>query len=300
VRILLVHNPTAGGGQEADGLIALLEDAGHDVRYSSSKDDWKRLLQDPGDLVVAGGGDGTVADVALAAAERGFRFAPLPIGTANNIGKSLEIVGDARDVVESWAAAPARPFDLGRVELGGDRTRFVESVGGGIFGALIARRAEVEADAKLLGRETDRALHMLSDLLHEATPRGWRISADGTDASGEYLAVEVLNVRFVGPNVPLAPNADPSDGMLDLVCISVADREALSDYLEMRLRLAGGALPELAPIRAASVRLTAPAGERLHLDDRPWPSAVALREPLPLEVRCLPGAATVVAGRPAD
>jgi diacylglycerol kinase (ATP) len=296
VRILLVHNPTAGGGQEADGLIALLTDAGHDVRYSSSKDDWRRLLQDPGDLVVAAGGDGTVAEVALAAADGGFTFAPLPIGTANNIGKSLDIVGDARDVVGSWSAMPARPFDLGRVEAADERARFVESVGGGLFGALIARKAEVDADAQLLGRETDRALHLLGDLLRDATPRRWEISADGTDAGGEYLAVEVLNVRFAGPNVPLAPNADPSDGMLDLVCIAEADRPALSDYLEMRLRLAGGALPELARLRAASVRLVAPAGERVHLDDRAWPWGEPVDEALALEVRCLPGAATVVAG----
>ena len=296
MRILLVHNPTAGGGQEADELIALLTDAGHDVRYASSKDDWRRLLQDPGDLVVAAGGDGTVAKVTLEAADRGFPFAPLPIGTANNIGKSLDIVGDARDVVGSWYDMPARPFDLGRVEAAGERTRFVETLGGGIFGALIARKAEVAADAQLLGRETDRALHLLGDLLREATPRRWEITADGTDASGDYLAVEVLNVRFVGPNVPLAPNADPSDGMLDLVCIAEADRAALSDYLEMRLRFSGGALPELAGMRAVSVRLGAPAGERLHLDDGAWPSGEPLGEPLELEVRCLPGAATVVAG----
>ena len=296
MRILLVHNPTAGGGQEADGLVALLTDAGHDVRYSSSKDDWERLLQDPGDLVVAAGGDGTVAEVALAAADGGFPFAPLPIGTANNIGKSLDIVGNARDVVGSWSTMPARPFDLGRVEAPTERARFVEALGGGIFGALIARKAEIQADAQLLGRETDRALHLLGDLLREARPRRWEISADGTDAGGDYVAVEVLNMRFAGPNVPLAPNADPSDGMLDLVCIAEGDREALGDYLEMRLRLAGGALPELARVRAASVRLVAPAGERLHLDDRAWPTGDPVDEPLALEVRCLPGAATVVAG----
>ena len=224
----------------------------------------------------------------------------MPIGTANNIGKSLEIVGDARDVVRSWSAMAARPFDLGRLEAAGERARFVESVGGGIFGTLIARKVDVEADAKLLGRETDRALHLLGDVLREATPRRWEITADGTDAGGDYLAVEVLNVRFAGPNVPLAPNADPSDGMLDLVCIAEANRQALGDYLEMRLRFSGGALPELACLRAAAVRLVAPAGERLHLDDRAWPSTEPLGGPHAMEVRCLPGAATVVAGRPAD
>lgn len=296
VRISLVHNPTAGGGQEADDLVKLLTDAGYEVRHRSSKDDWEALLQDPGDLVVAAGGDGTVRKVALAAADRGVRLGILPIGTANNIGKTLGMLGDARELVDSWHGGAAKDLalDLGEVAAAGASARFAEGVGGGPVADLVARGKEVEKDAKLLGRETDRALHLLGELIREARPLRWRISAGGEDLSGDYLGVEVMNIRFVGPNVPLAPDADPSDGLLDLVLIKKEDREPILDYLDRRLHLASGVMPQLRTVRADRFELVAPAGLRLHLDDRPWPDDEPLREPMDLDVRCRAGAVSVL------
>lgn len=80
--------------------------------------------------------------------------------------------------------------------------RFVEAIGGGPVAHLISRGEEIAADATLLGRETDRALHLFGELVREAPAHYWQINADGKDLSGDYLAVEVLNIRFVGPNLP--------------------------------------------------------------------------------------------------
>lgn len=296
MRISLVYNPTAGGGQDLDDLVRLLTDAGHDVRHRSSKGDWKRLLQDPGDLVVAAGGDGTVRKVALAAADRGVPFAMLPIGTANNVAKTLGMLGDARELVDSWSAAPLleRRLDVGEISGPSGMRRFVESIGGGPVAELISRGEEVEEDARLLGRETDRALHLLAELLREARPLQWRISTSDGDLSGEYLAVEILNIRFVGPNVPLAPDADPSDGLLDVVLIGVEDRGPMLDYLEKRLNLASGVMPALRTARTERLELVAPAGVRLHVDDRVWPTGEPLSDATRLEVRCRAGAATMI------
>jgi len=206
MKISLVHNPTAGGGQDADEAVALLTKAGHKVRHRSTKGRWKVLLQDPGDLLVAAGGDGTVRKVALAAAEVEVPFAILPIGTANNIAKTLGLMGDARTLVESWSAhlEQGTPFDFGEV----NGKWFVESVGGGPIPELIARSDEIEADATLLGRETDRALHLFRELVADAPTRSWRVCLDGADISGDFLAVEIVNIRFVGSNIPIAPEAD--------------------------------------------------------------------------------------------
>jgi len=119
----------------------------------------------------------------------------------------------------------------------------VESVGGGPFAELVGRGEEIGADATLLGRETDRALLLLADIVRDTAVHRWKIAADGSDLSGEYLGVELMNTRFVGPNVPLAPQADPSDGRIDIVLIGAADRGALLDYLDERLHLASGRLP---------------------------------------------------------
>jgi diacylglycerol kinase family enzyme len=293
MKIDLVHNPTAGDGQDVDGLVSLITDAGHKVRHRSTKDDWKALLQDPGDLVVAAGGDGTVRKVALAAADHGVPFAVLPIGTANNIAKTLGMLGEAAELVESWAGGSGRPFDIGEVVAPWGRERFVESVGGGPAAELITRGSEVGADAGLLGRETDRALHLLSELVRNEDVRHWQVTADDVDLSGDYLAVELLNIMFVGPNVPLAPAADPGDGLLDVALVSEADRGPLLSYLADRLSLASGQLPSVRVERARRIKLVAPAGARLHLDDAAWPSERPLADATPMTVRCLAGAATL-------
>ncbi len=295
MKIALVHNPTAGSGQEADDLVRLITEAGHDVRHRSTEKGWEQLLRQA-DLVVAAGGDGTVRKVALAAADHALPFATLPIGTANNIAKALGVLGDARELVETWSTSPRseQPFDIGEVAAPWGCARFVEGIGGGLIADLISRADEIAADATLLGRETDRALYLLSELVREAPVRHWRIAADGEDLSGDYLAVEVLNIRFVGPNVPLAPAASPCDGLLDLVLVSDAERESLLAYLENRLHFAGGQLPALRVTQARGVEVEAPAGVRLHLDDRNWPSARPLANAAALSMRCLAGATTFV------
>jgi len=206
------------------------------------------------------------------------------------------VLGAARELVETWSTSPRseQPFDIGEVAAPWGHERFVEGIGGGLLADLISRADEVAADATLLGRETDRALHLLSELVREAPVRHWRIAADGKDFSGGYLAVEVLNIRFVGPNVPLAPAASPCDGLLDLVLVGEAERESLLAYLENRLHFASGQLPALRVTQARGVEMDVPAGVRLHLDDRNWPSAQPLADSAALRMRCLAGAATFV------
>ncbi len=297
MKISLVYNPTAGGGQTEDDLVQLLTDAGHKVRARSSKNNWQKLLQDPGDLVVAAGGDGTVRKVALAAAEHELPFAILSFGTANNIGKTLGHTGATREIVASWEAALDRalPFDLGVAAADWGEERFVEAVGGGWLADLLASEETIAHPTELLGRETDRALHVLSELIEGARPEVWGVIADGSDRSGEYLAVELLNVAFAGPNIPLAPDASPIDGRLDLVLIGEEDREPILGYLRARHETASGEMPPLTRMRVHEVELHAPPGVRLRLDDGNWPTAGPIHDGARIRARVLPGAGRLVA-----
>jgi diacylglycerol kinase family enzyme len=297
MKITLVYNPSAGDGQDPKKLVRLIADAGHEVRYASVKSDWKKLLDKQADLVVAAGGDGTIRRVVLAAAGHGLPFAAIPTGTANNIAKTIGVLGSAEELIEGWTSSPRHrhPLDLGEVKAPWGRERFVEGVGGGVVADLIDREDEIAADATLLGHEMDRALHLLGELVREAKPRRWKLVADGKDLSGDYFGVEVLNIRFVGPNLPLAAAAYPGDGLLDVVRLGEADREPLMDYLENRKDLASGKLPKFRVTRARKVEITAPARTRWRLDDELWPSGQPPAKAAKLMVRCLPRAATFIA-----
>jgi diacylglycerol kinase family enzyme len=273
-----------------------LEEAGHKVRARSTDDDWRKALEKRADLVVVAGGDGTVKDVALALAGGDLPLAILPLGTANNVAKTLGITGDARSAISGWQPEAARPFDLATVTAPWREESFVESFGGGLFAELIDRGEKLDESAELLGRPTDRALSLLRKLLDEVTPGAWGVMVDGQERDGDYLAVEVLNIRFAGPNVPLAPEADPYDGQLEVALLRSEDRDALRAYVDDRVNLASGTIPEVPVMRGRVIGLRAPSGTRLHLDDGLWPSDErhSLKDGADMTVRVQPGALRVV------
>lgn len=63
MRVILMHNPTAGDEQhDPEGLIRVLGAASHEVRWQSIKDPgWEEALDPHGELIVVAGGDGTSA-----------------------------------------------------------------------------------------------------------------------------------------------------------------------------------------------------------------------------------------------
>lgn len=295
MRATLIHNPTAGDGQPtAEDLEKILSAAGFQVRYQSTKKNWKKALERSADLVVAAGGDGTVAKVLKELAGTDRIAAVLPIGTANNIARTLGVHGDAQEIVAAWVNETPEAFDIGRIWSDGQESRFVEGCGGGLFAqAIIQGQEQVENPGSLVGGEVDRALVMLRRLVMAGQPTPWQLEVDGADLSGEYLAVEVMNIRHAGPNVAIAPRADPGDGLLDVVTIGEADCAGLIDYLDQRLAQHDVRVPRLRTIRGRRVLMQADGAPR-HVDDDvaesnvgPWTATV-----LPAAVRVLRGVTT--------
>jgi diacylglycerol kinase (ATP) len=268
VRATLVYNPTAGDEQHAgEDLVSQLEEAGYDARLVSDRKKLERRLEDPGELVVVAGGDGSVKEVALALAGRGVPMAILPLGTANNIAKSLGIMGSVSELIAGWQRAERQRLPVGSVTSRWGTMRFVESAGVGLFTELVTR-GEEEVDenaAGLTGHAIDRALLLLSRITADQAPRARQVSLDGTDLSGEYLLVEAMNIPLAGPNVALAPGADWRDDLLDLVLVTERERSTLQAYL--RARLGGAAAPLELPVRRGRRVMLRASPSELHVDD---------------------------------
>ena len=269
MRATLFHNPTAGDGSTtANQLRSILTDAGYQVRYQSTEKDWSSALDAPADLVVVAGGDGTVAKVAKALAGRDLPLAVLPFGTANNIAKALGVFGDLEEVVAGWRVRRTSTLDVGVAVGPFGEERFVESVGGGVFARLVGEgRESVSGAVEMVHRETDRALQLLRTILEDAPAGSWHVSLDDHDLSGRYIGVDVMNIGFVGPNVPIAGESEIDDGQFDVVLLRIEDRERLQEYVVGRLESASALMPSLDVRRGSRLRLTPPPDWPFRIDD---------------------------------
>jgi diacylglycerol kinase (ATP) len=270
MHVTLIYNPSAGDdGADGRSLQSLLEAHGHVVLAGSVKEDgWEHLLSEPAELVVAAGGDGTIRKVFRELATSDVAVTILPIGSANNIARTLGLAEKPLDeLVAGLGEGARRPFDLGVASAPWGDAVVVESFGGGLFAEVISRAVRVEREES----KVDLGLQLLAEAIEDSAPREWQLETDGTDRSGTFLAVEAMNIRETGPNMPLAPEADPADRHLDLVRIRAEDREPLLGYVQSRL---AGEMPEPPPldvVRAARLTMRPVAAPALRVDDRLWP-----------------------------
>ncbi len=277
MRVTLIHNPQAGDDDNplVHELLGLIQAAGHSVSLGSSKSDQLAIaLEDPGDLVAVAGGDGTVGAVASRLIGRRIPIAILPLGTANNVSTTLGLSSrPAEDLIAGWATARRINFDVGLVRGPWGKTRFIEGLGAGLFANAIS---QLDArDDVTFGRNDNRdekkasALRWMKERVWDWPARELQITLDGEDLSGEYVLLQVMNIQHIGPGLRLAPDADPSDGLLDVVLVKGTERDKLGEYLFNRLE--GHPHPP---------RLSVPKGRRLklrwensdmHIDDKVWP-----------------------------
>jgi diacylglycerol kinase (ATP) len=265
LRVTLIHNPSAGDeGHERTELVAVLEAAGHEVDYRSTADSGKQVLGRRSELVAVAGGDGTVAAAFEEFAGSATPVAVIPLGTANNIAGTLGLSGrEPEQLVAAWPECVLLPFDV--CEVGEPWQRFVESAGGGLLAELFARADEESGD------KVEHGLEVLRNVLAEAPVAHWDLDLDGTNVSRELLGVAAMNVREIGPEIMLAPAANPCDGLLDVVLLTEEDREPLRAYVEERLGGRTAATPPLASRRGRELTVQPPRGTALHVDDEPWP-----------------------------
>jgi diacylglycerol kinase family enzyme len=263
MRATLFHNPKAGMGDHSkEELVAALRLARLDVSYCSTKSsDFEDALKEPADLVVVAGGDGTITKVLKQWRDRTVPIGIVPLGTANNIATTLGLAGEAEDLAPRWSLERTRRLDIGRATGPWGECRFVEAVG---FGAL-ARSTDKGVGTKsngdkrlLLGRDAFR------QALCQARSRISDLAVDGQPVPCGVLAVEILNIGFAGPRLPLCPSSDPGDGLLDIVCVRAEQREKMLDWLaapEQRMP------PPVSVTRGRGATFTWDCKEPLRIDD---------------------------------
>ena len=266
VRVSLLYSRRAGASVPLDHIRRAIERQGHDLVCAvEAESNVEALLEDVPDVVVAAGGDGTIALAARTLVRRGIPLAILPLGTANNIARSLAIQGSIDDLVAAWRTAGRVPLDVGVADGAWGRQAFVEGVGAGLIPAAIAdMQTRSDGDVLRASAKVAGAIRTIGRVLSQLQPVEMTLIADGARTSGIFLLAEVLNMRSIGPNLVFSADATPSDGLFHVVTAGEEHRDEIGRYLQEVLVRRDAAL-SLPSTRARHVTLQGTS--EIHLDD---------------------------------
>jgi diacylglycerol kinase family enzyme len=252
----------------------MISAAGHKVKYQSTKDkDWKKALKKSCDVIAVAGGDGAVGKVARRLVDRRIPIAILPVGTANNIGHALGLTGLALDsLIGEWDSARRINFDVGEAKGPWGTSYFLEGVGAGLFAETILNigggKDAILAATVTRDEEIARVLEILKKQLQNPRAKKLKVILDGKDLADDYVLIQALNIRYAGPNLDLAPDADTNDGLLDVVVLPRGEESKLIKYLNNCIRLKN--TPANLTVHRGRHLQIEWNGVPIHIDDKPW------------------------------
>jgi diacylglycerol kinase (ATP) len=209
----MLVNPKSRRGQEALGIVDHLQAGGLQVvveQFSTpqevSPDIVRRAPQT--DLVIVCGGDGTVASAGRGLLETGLPMGVLPLGTANDLARTLGIPSDLKAAADVIVRGRTRRIDVGEVN---GRTFYnVASLG---LSVDLARGLSAEAK-----RRFGRLAYAIkaAEVLVRGRPFRAEIVSQTETRRVRTLQISVGNGRHYGGGAAVHEDAAIDDGRLDL------------------------------------------------------------------------------------
>jgi diacylglycerol kinase (ATP) len=231
-KLVIIANPIAGRGRAYKAIrkciqhwnnpgwtVELLptQRCGHAAQLAED------LLKAPPDLVAVCGGDGTLNEIASRIPNPPFPIAVLPAGTANVVARELKLPLDPVKALQIALKKRVKNIDIGEINGGARRFIFVAGIG---FDAFAVARVNLRLKAKI-GMPAYAAA-ILDCLANYSFPE-----FDVTVDNKVYKATSCLacNFRSYGGGLLFCPDADMSDGLLDVLVIEGNRRLALAWFL---------------------------------------------------------------------
>jgi diacylglycerol kinase (ATP) len=140
------------------------------------------------------------------------------MGTGNDFVRTINIPSDIEQAVDVLAKQHTRKLDIVRVQ--SDESRYFINVANGGFSGLVNEKLTDEMKSSWGPLSYLRgALAALPNLQDYHT----FVTFDDEDEQ-EIAAynITVANARYVAKGIPLAPRAEPADGLLDVVIVQAA------------------------------------------------------------------------------
>jgi YegS/Rv2252/BmrU family lipid kinase len=307
VHLRVILNPTAASGGAARkkaGIVGALTVAGvaPEVVHTEGPGDAGRLVRearrDGVECVVVVGGDGTLNDASQGYLEpdgsvaAGPDLALIPSGTGGDFRRTFGLSDSVEEAAARLLSATPRPLDLGILSVTSHEGELVRraliNISSFGIGGLTDRI--VNSSPKCMGGKSAFFLGTLRALLvYRNAPV--RVMVDGKVClEAQIFNVAMANGRYFGGGMMIAPDADPSDGMLDVVALHDLSRTqgiALAQHIykgshlgQPGVKVARGKVVEAEPLVARTEVLVDMDGEtpgRLPLRAELAPAALRLR-----------------------
>jgi YegS/Rv2252/BmrU family lipid kinase len=187
------------------------------------------------DLVVVGGGDGTVGCAAAMLAHTRATLGVLPLGTANDFARTLEIPSALPAAVDTLLSGKVVDVDLGRVN-------------GSVFLNVASLGLSVEVTRRLtpgLKRRLGQLAYPAATLAAYRHHRPFSARIELADGSAleltDLMQVAVGNGRHYGGGMTVSPSASIDDHLLDVYAI---EKGRLRDHVSVARLLRSGHLIE--------------------------------------------------------
>ncbi|MBI2908556.1 MAG: diacylglycerol kinase family lipid kinase [Chloroflexi bacterium] len=206
-------------------IVSLFDEAGIrvDLAFTKITEAMTRTVQEAIEegyrLIIVGGGDGTVSEVAAALVGSGVPLGILPFGTYNNIAHSLRLPLDLAEATSNIAQGNAVDIDVGIA----NGTYFFEAAGVGLDASIFPIGEEMKGGK--YEKALDGAVKFLGHRNAEFT-----IVLDGVQTRVQSPMVVVANGPYYGAGFTIAPQADLGDGALDVIAFDCNKAELVRHF----------------------------------------------------------------------
>lgn len=217
MKYLLIVNPVSGSGlarRQVEAVVKAFERRGHsiDLRFTEGPGHAEDLAREASasdyDVVIGGGGDGTINEVLNGLSGSGKTLAIIPWGTGNVFAKEMRFPRRIGAICRMIMRGEAESLDLGLA----NGRRFLLMVGAGVDGYTL-RELKGQGLKRRLGALAY-AVAAIGAFARYRYPEVRIELAEGQRDSGSFVLVS--NTRLYGDVFSFTPLASPTDGLLDV------------------------------------------------------------------------------------
>lgn len=215
--LLLLNSKSRSGAKAFNDLAHVLQENGKSVLNTVEslevEDAFKMLIEkfhSLTDVLVVGGGDGTVNEVVELAIKHKLPICVLPLGTANNLARTLNIPTDPIEALQVLFEGQSRQIDIGKV----NDQFFINVVGLGLS-------TEINRETPALLKKWLGPLAFVATAFSKAmkfVPFHAIIDCDGKRIRSRSWQITICNGRHYGNGLTIAEDASLLDQRLD--CLS--------------------------------------------------------------------------------